>query len=639
MGYIYDVDNDKLWGIDVEGDLIPSTEIYLLCAINLGTRERVALRSYAEMRDWLYARMQEGCFFVAHNGIGYDCPTLNRIVGSQITISRIIDTNVMSQVYNPGIKPPPPMKTKPHSLKAWGHRVGLEKIEFDDFTGWTPEMEEYCFRDVEVCLRTYERLSARMREKGFTETGLALEHKAAFVLSKQKENGCYFDLEEAHHLYNKLREMEKDIEDRVNVFWPPEMCVVFHGAQALKKDGSHTQNFIRHSELYEKVLQTPDGGYDCYDYVYFDVGSPNQRRQKLLDLGWEPREYTKTGLEKLKEKPKPTKEEMKKYAAPTSKGKLSPSLLEFVEDTGNEQVRLITDWLEVNYLGNMVNTWINACSPEDQRIHGSLFLANTLRHKHSDPNTANIPGVKMKKGEDGKEHPLRGAEGGFTYEARALWTHSPGPRAMVGVDAKGIQLRVLSHHLGNEDFTDSILSEDPHSANMEKFKLPSRHLTKTITYALVMGAGDPRISSEARISLKEARASKALFFEKIPEFPELIQRLKLEQNATGRIKLCSGTPLLVPEDRLVIPYLLQGDESQIMKVAMFRIFSMCVKEGIDARQVLYVHDELQYDVLEEHVERFSEICLEAFLWAGRYFNYTLPIEGDVKVGRNWSETH
>lgn len=629
--YIYDVDLEKVWGIDVEGDPIPSTKIYLLCCINAGTGERVALRTYAEMRDWLYARMQEGCSFVAHHGIGYDCPALNRIVGSRITISRIIDTFILSSMYNPGME---------HSLAAWGRRVNLEKIDFNDFTsGWSPEMEKYCFRDVEICLLAYKKLSERMRAKGFTELGIDLEHKSAMVLKHQKDAGFYFNIEEAHHLYNKLREMEKEIEREVNKYWPPELLVVFHGSKALKKDGSSTSNFIRHSELYEKVEITDDGGYDCYDYVYFDVGSPDQRRAKLLELGWEPREYTKTGLQKLKEKPKPSKEEMKRYASPTSKGKLVPSLVEFIEDTGNVQVRLIADWLEVNYLANMINTWITACSEEDQCIHGSLFLASTLRHKHSSPNTANIPGVVMKKGEDGKEHPLLGREGGFKYEARALWTHRPGRRKNVGVDAKGIQLRALAHHLGNKDFTESVLSGDPHEANRQKFHLPSRALTKTITYALIMGAGDPRIASEARVSLKEAREAKALFFEKIPEFPELINRLKADQNRTGRITLCSGTPLLVPEDRLVIPYLLQGDESQIMKAAMFKIFSDCRREGIDAIQVGYIHDELQYDVAEEDIERFKEIALTAFKWAGELVNYSLPIEGDLKVGEHWSATH
>ncbi len=647
MAYIHGVDQSKLWAIDVEGDLIPSTKVHLLCCINADSGERVALRTYSDITDWIDDRLEEGCQFIAHNGIGYDFPTLNRILGTVIGPTSIIDTNVMSQLFNPSMKVPakmqlvpPDKRTGPHSLKAWGYRINFEKIEFDDFTsGWSPEMETYCFRDAEICLRVYKKLAARMIDKGFTETGLEIEHRAWAMIQSQKRAGFYFNIEEAHHLYNKLRGMEKDIEGKVDKFWPPERLMVHRGSKARKADGSFTHYYLKHYELYPEVIESNDGGYLCFDDVHFAIGSPNQRREKLVELGWKPREWTDSGLDRLKQDRTPfTPEEVKKYAKPTEKGQLVPSLKEFVEETGNEQVKLIANWMEINSRANMVNTWIMSCA-DDNCIHGSLYLANTLRYKHSSPNTANIPAVRLKKDSDGNEHPLYGEDGAFTAEARSLWTHRPGNRKNVGVDAKGIQLRVLAHHLGNKDFTESILSVDPHTSNMKKFNLPSRALTKTITYALIMGAGDPRISAEAQVSMKEAKDAKALFFERIPEFSRLINKLKAEQQATGRITLCSGCPNIVSEDRLVIPYLLQGDEAVIMKHVMWLIYIQCHREKIDAIQVGMIHDELQFDVLEDHIDRFIEICLDAFLEAGEYFNYSLPIEGDAKVGDNWGETH
>lgn len=647
MPYIHDVDYSRLWAIDIEGDPIPSTKVYLCCCINAETGERVALRTYQQMIDWFEDRREEGCQFVAHNGIGYDCPTLNRIVGTRITIGQIIDTNMMSQVYHPGLKVPqqmfklpPDKRSGPHSLKAWGFRVGMEKIDFDDFTsGWSEEMETYCFRDTEICLRVYKRLAARMRDKGFTDVGLEVEHRAWAHIQKQRKDGFYFNIEEAHHLYNKLREMEKDIARQVDEFWPPERLMVHRGSQARKKDGGFTVNYLKHYDLYPEVIEDNSGGYLCFDDVHFAIGSPDQRREKLVDLGWKPREWTKAGLERLKkDKSDFTPEEVKKYAKPTAKGQLVPSLAEFVEETGNQQVRLIARWIETNYLANMVNTWINACE-DDHCIHGSLYLAQTLRYRHSAPNTANIPGVRLAKDANGDEHPLYGEEGAFTYEARDLWTCRPGDRVLIGVDAKGIQLRNLAHHLGNADFIDSVLSKDPHTANMEKFNLPSRPITKTITYAIIMGAGDGRIASEAKMSLKEAKANKEIFFEKIPEFPRLINRLKAQQEKTGRIILCSGTPLLVPEDRLVIPYLLQGDESQIMKKAMDLTFREVARRGLDVIKVGDIHDEWQNDCLKEDAEEFIEICHWAFKTAGEFFDYSLPIACDAKIGRTWAETH
>jgi DNA polymerase I-like protein with 3'-5' exonuclease and polymerase domains len=76
-----------------------------------------------------------------------------------------------------------------------------------------------------------------------------------------------------------------------------------------------------------------------------------------------------------------------------------------------------------------------------------------------------------------------------------------------------------------------------------------------------------------------------------------------------------------------------------MKQAAVYIKQMCVRDGIDAVKVCDVHDEHQYDVKNEHVEKFCKILPLAFRKAGERFNYRLPIDCDVKVGKTWSETH
>lgn len=617
-------DPELIWAIDVEGDPIPSTKLYLCCCINAETKEKVTLRSYGDMVEWFSQRLSEGCKFVAHNGIGYDFPVLKNIAGAPLSSNSVMDTMLMSMLYDPSLK-------GGHGLDDWGRRIKLYKIAFDDFTsGWSQEMETYCFRDAEICLRVYLKLRERMLQRGFTEVGLEIEHKAWQLIKKQQQDGFAFDFQRASLLYAKLRELEKDIERRIHEFWKPELLCTFTGKQAYKKNGSYTSNYLRHFEQYEEVFIREDGQYDCYAYVSFDIGSPVQRRDKLLELGWEPREFTETGL-----------------AKPTDGGKLSPSLQEFVEkNDGNDAVRLIAEWMEVNSRANMINTWLGAYNENTGCIHGTLWLANTLRYKHSAPNTANIPAVRVyEKKVDGvvvESHPLMEKEGAFTYEARDLWTtRDPSRRCLVGVDAKGIQLRVLAHYLNNSDFTESILSEDPHSANQKKFNLPSRALTKTITYAIVMGAGDKRIATEANVSLKEAKETKELFFREIPELPRLISRLEAEADRTGRITLCDGSKVIIKPDKphTTIPFLLQGDESKIMKKAMTLIAIRSAKAGLDFIQAGMIHDELQFDVLKTDVDMFIEICLQAFIDAGEFFEYNLIIEGDTKVGSTWSETH
>jgi DNA polymerase I-like protein with 3'-5' exonuclease and polymerase domains len=244
----------------------------------------------------------------------------------------------------------------------------------------------------------------------------------------------------------------------------------------------------------------------------------------------------------------------------------------------------------------------------------------------------------VRTGKDDK--PLLGEAGWWTYEARDCWqTRDPAKRRLVGVDAKGIQLRVLAHYLNNSEFTANILKEDPHSANQELFELPTRSLTKTITYATLMGAGDNKVATEANLSMKEAAAVKRKFFAKVPELPRLIKRLKRELEQTGRITLCDGSKVLVSSPHMVIPYLLQGDESRIMKQAAIYVDEGVRRDGLDVLKVGDIHDEWQNDVYEGDVERFIVLCESAFRRAGESFNYNLPIECDAKVGFTWAETH
>lgn len=619
---------DKYWAIDAEGDLIPSTQIFCVCAQNVVTQEEVRLTDQQSIKDWFAERNAEGCVYVGHNIIGYDAPTINRILGVGILSSRIVDTMVLSQIFNPSLK-------GGHSLDAWGERLRYPKGDFNDFSRLTPEMVDYCAQDTRLCRKILLALVSKLKSAGFTEEGIDIEHKSWMMIRIQKENGFHFNIEEAHALYAKLRQIEQDLQDQIYEHFPPKLQLIKRYAKPYKNDGSRTANFERHLGQFERIVVSKDKqSYDAYDRVPFNIGSPPQRVEKLLALGWEPREFTPITDKGGGGNPKVT-----------DSGQLVPSLLEFIEQGGNEEVRLIARWIDVNARGNMVNTWINAYNEKTGCIHGSLWLANTLRYRHSDPNTANIPAVRMGERDDGTEYPLMGLDGVFTYEARALWNVRGSDRVLVGVDAKGIQLRVLAHYLNNPTFTEAILSADPHSANRDAWGFPEgkqgRALAKTIVYATLMGAGDARVMSEAKLkSLAEAKDVKKVFFDAVPELPALQKRLKDELKRTGRITLCDGSKIMVSSPHMVIPYLLQGDESRIMKRAAFYVFQMVQKRGLDILKVGDIHDEWQNDALKLHAEEFAyDICPDGFARAGKSFNYNLPIECDAQLGPNWAETH
>lgn len=620
--------DDKTWVLDIETDGLRPTCVWVLVAGNMMTGEQVVITDQDEMREWVEIKRGEGCSFVMHNGLHFDGPVLNKLCGTKLSAGCIVDTMLLSTVYNPSLD-------GGHSLEAWGVRLQYGKIEHEDWSILSPEMIERCKGDVELTKRTYGYLCRKLNSVGFSERGIALEHKAWVIIRKQQINGFHFDYDRSVAFKSELQVQKDKLHGELMVFFPPVLEMVRIYAAAYKRDGTFTKGYEENMDRYEKLVLLPDGTYEAWDYVEFEPGSPIQRVEKLLELGWEPKEFTP-----------PSKAHPKGQPQPTRKGKLSPSLQAFVDSREEDDgVKTLVDWMMVNSRISMIGTWQKAYNEVTECIHGQLWLANTLRYKHSSPNTANAPAVKEgeEKDADGKvvkKWIIMGRAGGWAYECRDLWdTRDRKRRRLVGVDAKGIQLRVLAHYLDDDNFTAAILSEDPHSANAKMMGLPSRGIAKTITYAIVMGAGDDRIATEARITVDEAKANKAKFFEKVPGLPGLIKRLKADQKKTGRIGLCDGSRILCDQPHTVIPYLLQGDESRIMKKAKCLADAMIIKLGLDVLWVGDIHDEWQCDVAEEDVDEFIEVCIVAFRKAGEFFEYNLPIDCDAKIGFTWAETH
>jgi len=87
---------------------------------------------------------------IGHNIIGFDAPVLERVWGIHIPVDILIDTLVLSRLYNPSLE-------GGHSLDSWGKRFGDHKIDFHDYDGGlSDEMVEYCRQDVALTTRLYK---------------------------------------------------------------------------------------------------------------------------------------------------------------------------------------------------------------------------------------------------------------------------------------------------------------------------------------------------------------------------------------------------------------------------------------------------------------------------------------------------
>lgn len=616
------------WACDIEADdlLDKATRIWCVCVLNLVTKEEKEFTDAETFKQWL----SKESILVGHNFIAYDLVMLNRFWGAGIPVSRVVDTFVLSQLYNPNYG-------GGHSLEVWGQRLRYPKSAHSDFTQFTPDMLRYCRRDTRLTGLLFIRLAERMRQVGFTELGAEIEHKAWNIIqNKQRRNGFPLDKAKTEALYATLRSREEELKNEIYKLWPPQLLPVGEYQRPYKKDGSRSLQYQRHLEQYPKVEEIAGGtGYRVHDYVSFDLGSPKQRVEKLLSLGWEPVRFTEKGHPKVDE----------------------DSLTAFAELRGTPEIKALAKWIVVNSRANMLYSinkkgkeggWLTAYNEKTGCVHGSLFIASTLRYKHSGPNTANIPAVRL----DREDNILYGEDGSYTYEARDCWTCGNDPDfVLVGVDGTGIQNRCLIHHLigtvGEErvrPFIELSLRGDIHKHNISVLGLANKAAAKKFYYTLMMGGGGELLAADqlqfgTKMSARQGSILKGKMIASIPGFKQLIAKLEEELERTGRIRLCDGTPILVPSNHMVIPYLLQGDESRLMKQAMIFMEEEIRRHALTAFKVADIHDEWQYRVLRRDVEEFRRLSKEVFPRAGAVFSYKVPIESDSKVGMTWAETH
>ena len=147
-----------------------------------------------------------------HNLIGYDLPVLERLWGISVAPERVVDTLVLSRLYDPS-------KSGGHSLRNWGNELGFPKGDHDDWSRLSPEMIDYCMRDVEVTQAVHESLMRSMAD--FSDESIILEHKVAYCITQQERNGWVLDQQLAHELLATFKERMNEIEEELQAKFPP----------------------------------------------------------------------------------------------------------------------------------------------------------------------------------------------------------------------------------------------------------------------------------------------------------------------------------------------------------------------------------------------------------------------------------
>ena len=534
-------------------------------------------------KDWI--KEQGIKEVIGHNIIGYDIPVLERILNVDFSNLQITDTLVMSRLAEPS-------RQGGHSLENWGQLLNQPKGEHSDWDNFSQDMVEYCKQDVRVNELVYQRLLRDLASFG-TES-VVLEGQVQGIISKQIENGWLLDQEKAFGLLAKLKERKFELEDEVHRKFKPLPTFIKEVTPKVKKDGSYSVVGLK---FLGDQWTTAVAPFSRLDYPEFNLGSRQQIGRYLQHFGWKPETFTEKGQPIVDE-----------------------GVLNKVK--GIPEAELIGEYLMVQKRIAQIQSWVDAVQ-DNGRVHGYVNSngAVTGRMTHSSPNMGQVPAVYSPYGR----------------ECREVWTVPEGYK-LVGMDASGLELRMLAHYMNDEEYTNEILTGDIHTANQLAAGLATRDQAKTFIYAFLYGAGDAKIGSIVGGTAKDGKRLKEKFLSNTPALGRLRERVGVAAGR-GYVLGLDRRRVYVRSEHAALNTLLQSAGAIVMKKALQLLDEYATKWNIDYKIIGNIHDEIQTEVRSDEADVFGRLATSCVEAAGLHYKLNCPLAGEYQVGDTWADTH
>lgn len=668
-----------VFDIETDGLLDELTTVHCINMIDRETGQRLRFNNKPELAgrqpdgtimDGL-KRLTEAAEIAGHNIVNFDIPALQKVyphfkpkgeVHDTLVYSRVIWTDLKDIDFRAIKRRRRPREwdsgcrngskagscTGKHSLAAWGYRLGDYKGDYSGtWETFNPDMDDYCAQDVEVTLKLLEKIEA----EGYSKESLALEMRVAEIIDLQEKHGVLFDVAAAEALAGEMTAEMAELDAKLREAFRPWYAPKVEKGRIVEKTPTRKVWLRGATTEGEAVKFSIDAGWShCpVQLVEFEPTSRDKIANRLTTLfGWEPQEFTPTGKPKVDETT--------------------------LDGLGFPEAKLLKDYLTIAKRLGFLATGDKALLKlvgKDGRIHGRVNSngAVTGRMTHFEPNLAQVP--KVKPDENGE--PKRGLAGGYGYELRSLFI-APKGKVLVGVDAEGLELRMLSHYMGRFDegaYAETVvngnkkLGTDVHTVNKDLVGLTSRDGAKTWKYAYLYGAGNWKLGATEYEDMGDNR--RAAFNGRYPPGKprnDALSRLgsqgrrKIEEGLpalgalqkavqgrakSGFLRSLDGRKLRVRGMHSALNTLLQGGGAIVMKLALVMAYDAFLergwKWGEDFAFVLNVHDEFQIEAKENLAEEIGAIAADAIRRAGEAFNLRCPLAGSQDYGKRWSDTH
>ena len=626
----------RVWVFDLEGDGLLNEITQVWCGVfkNIHTGE---VRKFGPDRipSMILFMHNETDVLIAHNGIGYDFPVLKKLYNYTYK-GKVVDTLLMSRLQSPNRRLPfncPNKKTGPHSVEAWGWRVGRGKPEHNDWSQFSDEMLHRCSEDVEIQVLIYKALLEE--GKGFSWRTAHLTTFGVFEIFQIQEE--YGWLTDADHIEKCLHTLTHWI-GRIDKALTPALPLVLvveetkkagqynHIRRPFLKSGSYSASVLAWYERngIPKAMRLIEGPFTRVSYRTVDLNSNMETKAYLLKEGWVPDKWNYND-DKVRTSPKLSHDD---------------PFMGITSGIG----RLIARRVQCRHRHSQITGWKKNIRPDGRLPQIVSGIAATGRLKHK--NIVNVPG----------------GDSFFGKWMRKIFIAKEGFK-IVGTDSAACQLRMLAARMGDAYYQDVILNgrkedgTDMHTVNMVAAGLHTRAQAKTFIYAFLFGGGDEKIGTIVGGGKTEGARLKAEFLRKIPALKALIDSLVAEWRSTARkrkgkwgmeyydgwITGLDGRPIRIMSEHMVLVYMLQSDEAIMMQVALLffhtEITARGYVHGVEYGYVANVHDEFQVEVREDLADLFGQLAAQSIVDAAVHLNIACPHEGEYDVGDNWHETH
>ncbi|MBQ8387130.1 MAG: DNA polymerase I [Paludibacteraceae bacterium] len=296
-------------------------------------------------------------------------------------------------------------------------------------------------------------------------------------------------------------------------------------------------------------------------------------------------------------------------------------------------------------LKKLISTYISALptyiNPETGKIHTTYnqTVTATGRLSSSNPNLQNLP--------------IRSERGQLIRQAVI-----PDEGCMfLSADYSQIELRLMAHFSQDPHLVEAFRSgQDIHAATAAKiFNVPIEQVTKdqrrqakTANFGIIYGISAFGLAQQLDCSRAEAKALIDGYFAAFPGVIDYIERQKQLAREQGYAVTLFGRKRYLPDilshnatvrsfaERNAVNSPIQGTAADIIKMAMVTIHHRLKAEGLKAQMIMQVHDELNFNVPMDEVDRVREIVVGEMQ---NVVHLTVPLIADCGVGTNWLEAH